>query len=144
MPFTSSVCLSVQANDQDLDTVFYSIISGDNSSNFVMDKRSGVVHLVSHRNPHLIAPYYRLYISASDGLHVSQAILTVGVLDINNHKPVFRDCRKYQPVISEDVPYGSPVLKVCTELLRLMPHPIVSLLVVIIVKTGDSFSEALN
>ena len=96
----------------DQDPVSYSIISGDNSSNFVMDNRTGVVRLVSHRKPNLIGPYYILNISASDGLHVSQATLIVAILDINNHKPVFKDCDTYRPVIAENRPRGSPVIQV--------------------------------
>ncbi|XP_068725251.1 protocadherin-like protein isoform X1 [Montipora capricornis] len=106
---------TVQANDLDLDPVSYSIISGDNSSNFVMDNRTGVVRLVSHRKPNLILPFYFLNISASDGVHVSQAMLIVAVLDINNHKPVFRDCGKYRPVIAENMSPGSSVLQVRAE-----------------------------
>ena len=99
----------------DQDPVSYSIISGDNSSNFVMDNRTGVVRLVSHRKPNLIGPYYSLNISASDGLHVSQATLIVAILDINNHKPVFKDCDTYRPVIAENRPRGSPVIQVGWE-----------------------------
>ena len=77
-----------------------------------MDNRTGVVRLVNHRKPNLILPFYFLNISASDGVHVSQAMLIVAVLDINNHKPVFRDCDKYRPVIAENMLPGSPVLQV--------------------------------
>jgi len=108
---------SVQASDLDLDPVSYSIMAGDNSSNFVIDSRTGVVRLVKHRQPNLIGPYYVLNISASDGLHVSEAVLTVAILDINNHKPVFRDCHKYRPVIAENLLPGSPVIQVCIGML---------------------------
>lgn len=107
------IFLSVQASDLDLDPVSYSIMSGDNSSNFVIDSRTGVVRLVKHREPNLVGPYYVLNISASDGLHSSQAVLVVAIQDINNHKPVFRDCDKYRPIIAENLPPGSPVIQVC-------------------------------
>ena len=87
-------------------------MSGDNSSNFVIDSRTGVVRLVKHRQPNLMGPYYILNISASDGLHSSQAVLVVAIQDINNHKPVFKYCDKYRPVIAENLPPGSPVIKV--------------------------------
>lgn len=79
----------------------------------MIESRTGVVRLVNHRQPNLVGPHYYLNISASDGVHVSQAMLTVSILDINNHKPVFRDCNKYRPVIAENKPSGSPVIKVC-------------------------------
>ena len=104
----------VQASDLDLDPVSYSIMSGDSRSNFVIDSRTGVVRLVKHRQPNLVGPLYVLNISASDGLHVSQAVLLVSIQDINNHKPVFKDCDKYRPVIAEDIAIGSPVIQVCS------------------------------
>lgn len=104
--------MPVQANDLDQDPVSYSIVSGDNSSNFVIDSRRGVVRLVNREQPNLVGPYYILNISASDGVHVSQAVLIVAIHDINNHKPVFRDCHKYRPVIAENLPPGSPVIQV--------------------------------
>lgn len=107
-----SLFFLVQASDLDLDPVSYSIISGDDNSNFVIDNRTGVVRLVSHRAPSLVGPYYELNISASDGLHTSQAVLIVAIQDINNHKPVFKDCDKYKPVISENVRPGSSVIQV--------------------------------
>ena len=107
----------VQASDLDLDQVSYSIMSGDNRSNFVIDSRTGVVRLVKHRQPNLVGPLYVLNISASDGLHVSQAVLVVSIQDINNHKPVFKDCDKYRPVIAEDIAIGSPVIQVCSVFL---------------------------
>ena len=116
MQQTHLISFPVQASDRDLDPVFYSIMSGDNSSNFVIDIRTGVVRLVKHRQPKLIGPYYVLNISASDGLHSSQAMLVVAIQDINNHKPVFRDCDKYRPVIAENLPPGSPVIQVCDTL----------------------------
>ena len=108
----------VQASDLDLDPVSYSIMSGDNSSNFVIDSRTGVVRLVKHRQPNLVGPYYVLNISASDGLHSSQAMLVVAIQDINNHKPVFKDCDKYRPVIAENLPPGSRVIQVCCMSIR--------------------------
>ena len=113
------ISLSVQASDLDLDPVSYSIMSGDNSSNFVIDSRTGVVRLVKHREPNLVGPYYVLNISASDGLHSSQAVLVVAIQDINNHKPVFRDCDKYRPIIAENLSPGSPVIQVCCILMLL-------------------------
>ena len=114
------ISLSVQASDLDLDPVSYSIMSGDNSSNFVIDSQTGVVRLVKHREPNLVGPYYVLNISASDGLHSSQAVLVVAIQDINNHKPVFRDCDKYRPIIAENLPPGSPVIQVCCILMLLL------------------------
>ena len=108
----SLFCSQVQASDKDLDPVSYAILAGDNSSNFVIDSRTGVVRLVKDRQPSLVGPYYVLNISASDERHVSEAVLMVAVHDINNHRPVFEDCANYRPIISENLPAGSSVIKV--------------------------------
>ena len=79
----------------------------------MIDSRTGVVRLVKYKQPNLVGPFYILNISASDGLYVSQAVLIVAIQDINNHKPIFRDCHKYRPVIAENLPIGSPVIQVC-------------------------------
>ncbi|XP_048576726.1 protocadherin-like protein isoform X2 [Nematostella vectensis] len=103
---------TVQATDKDNDPVTYSIASGDNTTNFVINNKTGVIKLVSNRKPELIGPYYTMNISASDGLHVSQAMVIVAIQDVNNHKPVFTDCASYHPVVMEDDPPNTFVMQV--------------------------------
>lgn len=124
----------VQASDLDLDPVSYNIMSGDNNNNFVIDSRTGVVRLIKHRQPNLVGPLYVLNISASDGLHVSQSVLLVSIQDINNHKPVFKDCDKYRPVIAEDIAIGSSVIQVCD--IFFLPTNLFEALVLIIIRVS--------
>ena len=90
----------------------YSISSGDKTGSFVIDSKTGVIQQTSHRTPSLIGPYYTLNISASDGYHVSEAIVVVAVQDVNNYKPVFTECDSYRPVVTEHRPPGTFVFKV--------------------------------
>jgi hypothetical protein len=58
--------------DKDLDDVTYSIASGDNTTNFVIDSKTGVIRLIKTRKPELRGPFYVMNISATDGMHISQ------------------------------------------------------------------------
>lgn len=55
----------------DFDLVFYSIMFGDNSSNFVIDSWIGVVCLVKYREFNFVGLFYVFNISVLDGLYSS-------------------------------------------------------------------------
>ena len=41
--------------------------------------------------------------------------MVVFITDVNDNKPVFKDCSSYAPKIEEGAPNGSPVIKVHAE-----------------------------
>merc|ERR1719361_1834768 len=48
-------------------------------------------------------------------VHTSTAVVVVFITDVNDNKPVFKDCASYAPKIEEGAPNGSPVIKVHAE-----------------------------
>jgi len=44
-----------------------------------------------------------------------QAGLVVAIEDVNNHKPVFKDCAKYKPKVREHLPARTYVIQVTAE-----------------------------
>ena len=48
-------------------------------------------------------------------MHTSTAVVVVFITDVNDNKPVFKDCASYAPKIEEGAPNGSPVIKVHAE-----------------------------
>ena len=48
-------------------------------------------------------------------MHTSTAVVVVFITDVNDNKPVFKDCSSYSPKIEEGAPNGSPVIKVHAE-----------------------------
>jgi hypothetical protein len=44
--------------------------------------------------------------------HTSTAVVVVFITDVNDNKPVFKDCSTYYPKVEEGAPNGSPVIKV--------------------------------
>ena len=81
----------------------------------MIDGFTGVVRLVNDWSLMLIGPYYALNITATDGFHVSYAMLNVTIQDVNNHKPEFKDCNKYRPHILENLHPGQFVVQVSAE-----------------------------
>lgn len=107
-----SFVVLVQASDEDGDPVTYSITYGDRTGSFVIDRDKGVIKLIDKTKTNLIGPTYTLNISASDGYHVSEAIVVVGVQDVNNYSPVFTECDGYKPTVAEHSALGTTVFKV--------------------------------
>ena len=48
-------------------------------------------------------------------IHTSTAVVVVFITDVNDNKPVFKDCAKYNPKISEGTANGHEVIKVCRK-----------------------------
>lgn len=51
-------------------------------------------------------------VNGASTIHTSTAVVVVFITDVNDNKPVFRECAKYNPKVEEGAPNGSPVLKV--------------------------------
>ncbi|XP_004551137.3 neural-cadherin [Maylandia zebra] len=111
----------VHANDPDGDGVSYAITGGNEDSNFLLDNQKGIIKLRRSPPPRLRGPQYVLNITATDdnasgGPYPlsSSAQVIVGINDINNNKPLFKECQNYSlnAAVLENQPPGTFVLRV--------------------------------
>ena len=75
---------------------------------------------------------YELNITAKDDgacckngamtIHTSTALVVVFITDVNDNKPVFEDCEKYNPKVQENAESGTFVIKVSS--LYSLPSPV--------------------
>lgn len=103
----------VQASDADISDfgrLRYSILSGDDRMNFLMDPETGVISL-SHQRLQRLQQIYMLHVSASDGVFSSTAQVNIRILGSNLNNPVFSQ-RFYLAEIQENVPIGAKVIQV--------------------------------
>nr|XP_020474749.1 protocadherin Fat 3 isoform X4 [Monopterus albus] len=103
----------VQASDadnSDFDKLEYSILSGNERMNFVMDKKTGIITLSSHRKQRM-EPAFSLNVSVSDGVFTGTAQVHVKVLGANLYSPVFGQ-NMYEAEIRENVAVGTKVIQV--------------------------------
>ncbi|XP_077982689.1 neural-cadherin-like [Glandiceps talaboti] len=110
---------TVIATDPDGDGVQYSITAGNGDGNFAINRNTGVITLT--RNPTLDQASYILNVTATDDdqccdrlgrRHSSQAIVVIGVNDVNNNRPIFPNCDTYEPKVAENLPDGTIVIQV--------------------------------
>uniref|UniRef100_A0A665T5P9 FAT atypical cadherin 1a n=1 Tax=Echeneis naucrates TaxID=173247 RepID=A0A665T5P9_ECHNA len=100
----------VQASDadsSDANKLEFSIMSGNEDQNFVMDKHTGTIVISNHRRPHM-QPLYKLNVSASDGVFRSSALVIVTVIGANFHNPTFSQV-DYIVELVENSPVGTLV-----------------------------------
>ncbi|XP_071890555.1 neural-cadherin isoform X2 [Anas platyrhynchos] len=112
---------TIRAKDPDGDGVLYLIAGGNEEGNFELDSQKGIIKLRRSPLPSLRGPQYALNITAIDD-NVSggptplssYAEVIVGVNDVNNNKPVFRECTYYSDStwVLENQPPGTYVLQV--------------------------------
>ncbi|XP_068174232.1 protocadherin Fat 3-like [Antennarius striatus] len=103
----------VQASDadsSDFDKLEYSILSGNEKNNFVIDKKTGSIILSSHRKERMDTSY-SLNVSVSDGVFTSTAQVHVKVLAANLYSPVFGQSI-YEAELKENSAVGTKVLQV--------------------------------
>ncbi|XP_033953237.1 protocadherin Fat 3a isoform X3 [Pseudochaenichthys georgianus] len=103
----------VQASDadsSDFDKLEYSILSGNERMNFMMDKKTGVITLSSHLKQRM-EPAYSLNVSVSDGVFTSTAQVHVKVLGANLFSPVFGQ-NMYEADLRENSAVGTKVIQV--------------------------------
>ncbi|XP_006274014.3 neural-cadherin [Alligator mississippiensis] len=117
----STLVATVRAKDPDGDGVFYLITGGNEEGNFELDSKKGVIKLQRNPLPKLKGPQYILNITAIDDNASggptplrSFAEVIVGINDVNNNRPVFRECTYYSDStwVLENQPPGTFVLKV--------------------------------
>ncbi|NXG51462.1 CADN protein, partial [Psilopogon haemacephalus] len=117
----STLVATVRAKDPDGDGLLYLITGGNEEGNFELDSQKGIIKLRRSPPPNLKRPQYTLNITAIDDNASggptplsSFAEVIVGVNDINNNKPVFRECAYYSDStwVLENQPPGTYVLQV--------------------------------
>lgn len=118
----NTLVTTVVASDKDGDNVKFGFVGGGTSSGqFVIEEITGVIRL--HSKPiTLDRDKYELNVTAVDDgscclngdltIHTSTAVVVVFITDVNDNKPIFKDCAKYNPKISEGTANGHEVIKV--------------------------------
>ncbi|XP_037905049.1 neural-cadherin isoform X5 [Hermetia illucens] len=118
----NTLVTTVVASDKDGDNVRFGFVGGGTSSGqFVIEDITGVIRLHS-KAISLDRDKYELNVTAMDDgsccvngestIHTSTAVVVVFITDVNDNKPVFKDCGTYYPKVEEGAPNGSPVIKV--------------------------------
>ncbi|XP_058799205.1 neural-cadherin isoform X1 [Phymastichus coffea] len=118
----NTLVTTVVASDKDGDNVRFGFVGGGISSGqFVIEEITGVIRLHS-KEIKLDRDKYELNVTAMDdgaccpngdkNIHTSTAVVVVFITDVNDNKPVFKDCGTYNPKVEEGATNGSPVIKV--------------------------------
>lgn len=118
----NTLVTTVVASDKDGDNVRFGFVGGGTTSGqFVIEEITGVIRLHS-KAISLDRDKYELNVTAMDDgaccanggatIHTSTAVVVVFITDVNDNKPVFKDCSTYYPKVEEGAPNGSPVIKV--------------------------------
>ncbi|XP_077098803.1 protocadherin Fat 3 isoform X2 [Siphateles boraxobius] len=103
----------VQASDadsSDAESLRYSILSGDEKMNFIIDSQTGVISLSSQRTQGMRTAY-NLNVSVSDGVFTNTAQVNIQVMGGNLYSPVFSQ-RFYLAEVRENAPAGTRVIQV--------------------------------
>uniref|UniRef100_A0A668AXH9 FAT atypical cadherin 3a n=1 Tax=Myripristis murdjan TaxID=586833 RepID=A0A668AXH9_9TELE len=109
----------VQASDadsSDFDKLEYSILSGNERMNFVMDSETGIITLSSHRKQRM-EHVYSLNVSVSDGVFTSTAQVHVKVLGANLYSPVF-GLNTYEADLRENAAVAVMIVQCCCLLFK--------------------------
>ncbi|XP_066533870.1 protocadherin Fat 4 [Hoplias malabaricus] len=103
---------AVDADSQAYGEVEYIILSGNNDGVFAIDKIHGTLRTTMRLDREDITEYKLIVkaIDKDDNRHSSTAVVTVLVLDTNDHAPRFSEI--FFTEIPEDAPVGSPVIKI--------------------------------
>ena len=105
--------LSARDKDKEMNgLITYNITSGNDKGLFVVNSKTGVLSL-AHSLDFEEKQRHELRVSATDGgwiTKTSYVTVTIHVTDVNDNPPVF-DPVEYFPVIQENVPSGTTVVK---------------------------------
>nr|CAI5820143.1 unnamed protein product [Callosobruchus analis] len=105
----NTLVTTVVASDKDGDNVRFGFVGGGTSSGqFVIEEITGVIRL--HNKPiSLDRDKYELNVTAMDDgaccvngdttIHTSTAVVVVFITDVNDNKPIFKDCGSYYPKV---------------------------------------------
>ncbi|XP_040049953.2 protocadherin Fat 3 isoform X3 [Gasterosteus aculeatus] len=103
----------VQASDadsSDFEKLEYSILSGNERINFLMDNNTGILTVSGHRKQRMDL-VYSLNVSVSDGVFTSTAQVHIKVLGANLYSPVFGQ-NMYEAELKENAAVGTKVIQV--------------------------------
>ncbi|XP_029020737.1 protocadherin Fat 4 isoform X2 [Betta splendens] len=106
---------TLSARDKDKDTnglITYNINAGNDKGLFALNSKTGVLSLARPLD-YEEKQQHELKVSATDGGWISKTgsvSVTVHVTDVNDNPPVF-DPEEYFPVVQENVPSGTTVVK---------------------------------
>lgn len=105
--------LSARDKDKEMNgLITYNITSGNDKGLFALNSRTGVLSL-AHPLDFEEKQQHELRVSATDGgwiAKTSYVSVTVHVTDVNDNPPVF-DPDEYFPIVQENVPSGTTVIK---------------------------------
>ncbi|KAF3423175.1 hypothetical protein E2986_00400 [Frieseomelitta varia] len=118
----NTLVTTVVASDKDGDNVRFRFVGGNTTSGqFVIEEITGVIRLHG-KEISLDRDKYELNVTALDDgaccpngettTHTSTAVVVVFITDVNDNKPVFKECSMYNPKVEEGAPNGSTVIKV--------------------------------
>ena len=103
----------ITASDLDNNEITYSLLPSEGSSNFTLSS-DGLLTLNSHEVS-LTEIQYSLIVSAFDGQHLVNTSLTIDILDVNDHSPVFNQSHYYATVVENSPPNISLVTIYATD-----------------------------
>ncbi|CAJ0958729.1 unnamed protein product [Ranitomeya imitator] len=102
----NTLVATVHAKDPDGDSVAYFIVEGNEEGNFDLDSQKGILKLRETPLPRLLRTQYILNVSAVDdnssgGTSTLSSFthVIIGINDVNNNKPIFREVSCYELVI---------------------------------------------
>ncbi|XP_070553228.1 protocadherin Fat 1-like isoform X2 [Ptychodera flava] len=75
-------------DSSDGNRLVYSVVSGNEDMNFVIDSNTGIITLTNTRTPNVKGKYI-LDVSVSDGVFTSSASVVIEVTTVNRYAPVF-------------------------------------------------------
>uniref|UniRef100_A0A3P8YCB2 FAT atypical cadherin 3a n=1 Tax=Esox lucius TaxID=8010 RepID=A0A3P8YCB2_ESOLU len=101
---------ALDADSSDYDKLEYSMLSGNERMNFMMDGKTGIITLSGHRKQRM-EPAYSLNVSVSDGVFTSTAQVHVRILGANLYSPVF-GLNVYEADVRENAAVGTKVIQV--------------------------------
>ncbi|XP_062837544.1 protocadherin Fat 1 isoform X2 [Anolis carolinensis] len=98
------------ADTSDVGKLEYSILTGNDHMNFVINSKTGIITL-SNVHKQTLKPVYRLNVSVSDGVFRSPAQVLINVIGANLHSPLFSQ-KEYEVELSENAPLHTLVTEV--------------------------------
>ena len=109
-PSPSTLVTLISATDPDGDNIEYLLEATEGSNNFKISD-DGLLQVSDQEDIVLTEPSYTLLVKASDGMFTVNTTITVEVVDINDHSPVFSQ-ETYYANVTENSPAGVYVANV--------------------------------